>query len=58
MEYSVAVIYHVHTKFHKDWLRHSKGDGGGGLHGQQRLYHKRTFIFLKDEMRLANRFIE
>jgi hypothetical protein len=22
----------VHTEFHKDWLRHSKVNGGGGGH--------------------------
>jgi hypothetical protein len=28
---SVAMIY-VHTKFHKDWFRHSKVLGGRGIY--------------------------
>jgi hypothetical protein len=28
----VLMCHDVHTKFHKDLLRHSKGDGGGGKH--------------------------
>jgi hypothetical protein len=29
MKYAVEMGYDIHIKFHKDWFRDSKDDGGG-----------------------------
>jgi hypothetical protein len=43
----------MHTKFHKDWLRHSQVNRGRGIHRQTAWRsHKPTFIFQNKESRL------